>query len=302
MQDSTNRIFQVKKIDAQNGASLQGAVFRFEQIDGDYVTTGTTGFDGIIQFEGDELPYGSYRVTEQTPPEGYQRDTSVETVDWDGTRDITLTFENVREPTIIIVKVDADTGASLPGASFDVYADGEKITSVTTDNAGEARISGIKQEAYIEVVETVAPDGYVLDQTPHGIHIDPYDPAIEDDPVLTIENRARPGLRILKYDQKTQKPLPNVTFQIFKDGELFDTRTTDGDGVILLHDLEPGTYLVKEIAAGEEHVVTSTPQQIEMKAGQQETQTLVFFNSKKTGHPLDQGGQRDDEVPAECQI
>lgn len=32
------------------------------------MTTGITGFDGTLSFEGDELPYGSYRVTEQTPP------------------------------------------------------------------------------------------------------------------------------------------------------------------------------------------------------------------------------------------
>ena len=43
-------------VDAQNKASLQGAVFRFEQIDGDYTTTGITGFDGTISFQGDELP------------------------------------------------------------------------------------------------------------------------------------------------------------------------------------------------------------------------------------------------------
>jgi len=283
VRDETDRVFTIKKIDAQNGASLKGAVFLFEQIDGTYKTTGTTGFDGTIQFVGDELPYGSYRVTEQTPPEGYQKDTSVETVEWDGTRDVTLTFEDVRDTTILLVKIDADTGVSLPGASFDVYADGSKITSVTTNHAGEARITGIRQEAYIEVVETAAPDGYVKDETPHGIHVDPYDPAIEDDPVLTITNRARPGLRIMKYDQTTKQPLPNVTFKIYKDGEPFDTRTTGDDGLIELTGLEPGTYLVEEYATDDEHVVTSTPQQIELKAGQQETQTLVFFNSLKPG-------------------
>ena len=57
--DETEKGFTIKKVDAQNKGSLQGAVFRFEQIDGSYVTTGTTGFDGTISFEGDELPYGS---------------------------------------------------------------------------------------------------------------------------------------------------------------------------------------------------------------------------------------------------
>ena len=281
--DEVERGFTIKKIDAQNRASLQGAVFVFEQIDGTYKTTGTTGFDGTISFEGDELPYGSYRVWEQSAPQGYQKDTRVETVKWDGTRDVTLTFENVRDIGLTIVKKDAYTGVSLPNATFDVYADGQLITSVTTNDAGEAYVTGIKKEAHIEIVETSAPTGYVLDQTPHGIHIDPYDPAIQDDPVLTVVNHSKASLRIIKYDQQSGSKLPGVTFEIYKDTELFDTRTTNDNGEILLYDLEPGTYLVKEVATDDEHVVNSTPQQIELKAGQTATQELVFFNSKKPG-------------------
>lgn len=281
--DTIEQNFTIKKIDAQSKASLQGAVFVFEQIDGTYKTTGTTGFDGTISFKGDELPYGSYRVWEQSSPDGYQKDTRVETVLWDGTKDVTLTFENVRDIGLTIVKKDGDTGVSLPGATFDVYADGEKITSVTTNDAGEAYVSGIKKEAYIEIVETAAPTGYVLDKTPHGIHIDPYDPAIQDDPVLTVVNHSKASLRIIKYDQQSGNRLPGATFEIYKDSELFDTKTTNDNGEILLYDLEPGTYLVKEVSTDDEHVVDSTPQQIELKAGQTATQELVFFNSKKPG-------------------
>ena len=142
------------------------------------------------------------------------------------------------------MKKDGDTGVSLPGATFDVFADGEKITSVTTNDAGEAYVYGIKKEAYIEVVETAAPTGYVLDKTPHGIHIDAYDPAIQDDPVLTVVNHSKASLRIIKMDRQSGDRLPGVTFEIYKDTELFDTKTTNDNGEILLYDLEPGTYLV----------------------------------------------------------
>ena len=204
--DDVEHGFTIKKVDAQNKGSLQGAVFRFEQIDGSYMTTGITGFDGTISFEGDELPYGSYRVTEQTPPDGYVKSTRVETVEWDGTKDVLITWENVRDISLTIIKVDEQTGVSLPNASFDVFADGKLITSVTTNDDGEARVTGIRKEAYIEIVETAAPAGYVLDKTPHGIHIDLYNSATEDYPVLTVTNRARPALRILKYDLKSNSP------------------------------------------------------------------------------------------------
>ena len=281
--DDVERGFTIKKIDAQNKGSLQGAVFRFEQIDGSYMTTGITGFDGTISFEGDELPYGSYRITEQSSPEGYVESSRVETVEWDGTKDVTITWENVRDISLTILKVDEQTGVSLPNATFDVYADGKLITSVTTNDDGVARVTGIKKEAYIEVVETASPAGYVLDKTPHGIHIDPYDPAVEDDPVLTITNRARPALRILKYDLTSNRPMPDVTFEVWHDGDLFGEYTTNASGEIFLYDLEPGTYLVKEIATDDEHVVNSTPQQIELKAGDTQTRELVFFNSLKPG-------------------
>ena len=281
--DDVERGFTIKKVDAQNKGSLQGAVFRFEQIDGSYMTTGITGFDGTISFEGDELPYGSYRITEQTPPDGYVKSTRVETVEWDGTKDVLITWENVRDISLTIIKVDEQTGVSLPNASFDVFADGKLITSVTTNDDGEARVTGIQKEAYIEIVETAAPAGYVLDKTPHGIHIDPYDPATEDDPVLTVTNRARPALRILKYDLKSNSPMPDVTFEVWHDGDLFGEYTTNASGEIFLYDLDPGTYLVKEIATDDAHVVNSTPQQIELKAGETQTRELVFFNSLKPG-------------------
>ena len=281
--DDVEHGFTIKKVDAQNKGSLQGAVFRFEQIDGSYMTTGITGFDGTISFEGDELPYGSYRVTEQTPPDGYVKSSRVETVEWDGTKDVLITWENVRDISLTIVKVDEQTGVSLPNATFDVYADGKLFTSVTTNDSGEARVTGIKKEAYIQIVETAAPAGYVLDKTPYGIHIDPYDPTAEDDPVLTVTNRARPALRILKYDLTSNSPMPDVTFEVWHDGDLFGEYTTNASGEIFLYDLEPGTYLVKEIATDDAHVVNSTPQQIELKAGETQTRELVFFNSLKPG-------------------
>ena len=283
--NDTAKGFTVKKIDAQNRGSLQGAVFVFEQIDGDYKTTGTTGFDGQISFQGDELPYGSYRVWEQSPPSGYQKDTRIETVEWTGEKDVLLTFEDVRDPTLIVLKVN-EKGESLEGAVFDVYADGKFITSVTTNSSGEARVEGIQKEAYIEVVEKVAPNGHVLDRSTHTIHIDPYDPAIEDDPVLTVVNQSKPSLRIIKYDRVSGKNLPGVTFEIYKDAELYDTKTTPESGIIELFDLDPGTYLVKEVSSDDAHIVTTTPQQIELKAGQTATQELVFFNDLKPGMHL----------------
>ncbi len=286
VKDNVEESFKIKKIDAQNKGSLQGAVFVFEQIDGTFKTSGITGFDGVIEFVGDELPYGSYRIYEQSSPTGYVKSDRIETIEWTGEKDVTIVWENTRDISLTIVKVDEQTGISLPNATFDVYADGEYFTSVTTNDAGEAYVSGISKEAYIEVVETASPQGYVLDRTSHGIHIDPYDPAAEEDPVLVVTNRARPALRIVKYDAQTMQPLPDTTFEVYHDGNFLGEYTTDYNGEIFLYDLDPGTYLIQEIATKDSHVVNSTPQQIELKAGATSTYSVVFLNYLKPGMHL----------------
>ena len=99
--------------------------------------------------------------------------------------------------------------------------------------------------------------------------------------IITAENEKRPALRIVKYDAQTKAPLKNTVFEIYKDTKLIGTYTTDDNGEIVLYDLEPGTYLVKEVSATDSHVVNSTPQEIELEADQ--TGTLVFLNYLKPG-------------------
>ena len=282
MTDSSEKTFRIHKQDKQSGYSLEGAFFRFEQIDGGFVTEGRTGADGLIALSPSKLPYGSYRVSEVSAPEGYEKDTSVKTVLWDGKSDIDLYFTNVRKSGFRILKVDADTGLPLAGAFFDIYKDGNLFTTVRTNEQGIATVSGVS-EGYYEAVETVAPEGYVLDATRHGIHVDPYDPSTAEDPVIRMSNRRMPALRIVKYDAQTMQPMANVTFEVYRDTELIGTYTTDSTGEIFLYDLQPGTYTVKEIAAPNTHIVNSTPQSVELEAGATKTYHLAFFNYLKPG-------------------
>ncbi len=189
-------------------------------------------------------------------------------------------FENVRTPSLVLIKVDRETNVSLEDATFKVYKDGRLINTVTTDNAGYARVSGLT-EGYYEVEETVAPEGYILDSTRHGIHIDPYDPGTEDDPVLIIPNSRKPGLTIKKYDSLTNEPIADAKFEVYRDTTLIGIYTTDKNGEIVLKDLKPGTYTVKEIAADNEHIVNSTPQSIEITEDSGSNALLVFLNDQK---------------------
>ena len=282
VRDDPQHTLTVHKIDRQSGYSLRGAVIKFEQIDGSFSTTATTDHAGNIQFNADRLPLGSYKVYEVTAPEGYELDGAVQTVHWDGKKDMTLTFANVRKPTLIISKQDSCTHYGLPDATIEVYRNGQLVTTVTTNDTGLAYVSGITS-GYYEIKEIAAPRGYALNSKTYGVNIDPYDPATTNDPRLVLENDPLPGLRIVKYDQQSKKPLADTTFRVYRNAVLVGTYTTDQYGEILLTGLEPGTYMVEEVAAPDSHTVDSTPQSIELVAGQKEDATLVFFNALKPG-------------------
>lgn len=271
---------RIRKIDAQNGSPLIGATFRIEQTDGGFQTDVITGHSGVIEFKGSEVPFGSYKVYELNAPQGYEKDKEVQTFEWNGASDVTVTFQNVRTPSLVLIKMDKNTNESLEDASFNVYKDGKLVTTVTTDNAGYARISGLS-EGYYEIEETVAPKGYVLDTTRHGIHIDPYNPATEDDPVLVLTNEKKPGLVIEKLDSETLEPMEGTIFAVYKDTTLIGEYRTARDGLIELTDLEPGTYTVKEIKTDSSHIVQGCPQSIEVEAGKEAR--LIFFNQTKPG-------------------
>ena len=284
VKDNALHTLSVRKIDKQTGYSLRGATLCFEQIDGSFRTTATTDHAGFIQFDADELPLGSYKIYEVAiEGEGYEVDPTPQTVHWDGTHDVTLTFSDVRKPTLIISKQSSQSRENLPGASFKVFRDGQYVTTVTTNDAGLAYVHNVASGSYYEVVEEKAPEGHLLNSERHGIYIDAYDPATTDDPRIVVLDDPLPSLRILKYDRTSHKGLPHVTFEVFRDGVSLGNFETDRNGEILLSQVEPGTYLaVERDTGGDTHILTATPQEVELQAGDG-VRELLFFNDRKPG-------------------
>ncbi|MCI9402493.1 MAG: Cys-Gln thioester bond-forming surface protein [Oscillospiraceae bacterium] len=273
----------VHKQDYQNGYSLRGAVFRFEQIDGSFTTTAATDHAGNIQFNADQLPIGSYRIFEEAAPDGFEVDPTPQTVHWDGKSDVTLTFRDVRKPTLVISKQDSRTHYNLPDAVFEIYRDGTYVTTVTANDAGLAYVPGVVSGSYYTVVEKVAPLNHLLDETVHGIYINAYDPSTTEDPRIVIENDPLPSLRIVKYDRTSHQGMEAVTFEVFKDTVSLGKYQTDKSGEILLQYVEPGTYRAVEVDTGDDgYILDTTPQEIELKAGD-DVRELIFFNDRLPG-------------------
>lgn len=283
IRDDPQHALTVHKQDYQNGYSLRGAVFRFEQIDGSFTTTAATDHAGNIQFNADQLPIGSYRIFEEAAPDGFEVDPTSQTVHWDGTSDVTLTFRDVRKPTLVISKQDSRTHYNLPDAVFEIYRDGTYVTTVTANDAGLAYVPGVVSGSYYTIVEKSAPLNHLLDETVHGIYINAYDPSTTEDPRIVIENDPLPSLRIVKYDRTSHQGMEAVTFEVFKDTVSLGKYQTDKSGEILLQYVEPGTYRAVEVDTGDDgHILDTTPQEIELKAGD-DVRELIFFNDRLPG-------------------
>ena len=187
-----------------------------------------------------------------------------------------MTFENAPYGNLMVKKY-SDSGMQLPGAAIRIeHIESGAVYTGETNYAGTAVFTEIKPGAY-RIQEIAAPAGYIKSDEVYTATV------ISGDTVeIPIVNEEKPGLRVIKYDSKTHEALPNISFEISKDAQSLGTFQTDEFGEILLTDLEPGTYLVKEVATDSSHIINSTPQQIELE-GSDGILELIFFNDQKPG-------------------
>ena len=103
---------------------------------------------------------------------------------------------------------------------------------------------------------------------------------------LVFKNLAKVGLRVVKYDRLSHKPMNGVTFEIFRNGTSIGLYETKGNGEIVLTGIEPGTYRAVEVDTGDEgHILDTSYQEVELVAGGG-TKDLLFFNDNKPGMKL----------------
>ncbi|EOP06232.1 LPXTG-domain-containing protein cell wall anchor domain [Bacillus cereus BAG2O-3] len=157
---------QVVKKDAESKNVLKGAEFRLKNENGQIVGGAkTTNKDGVVTFEN--LVPGKYTLEETKAPEGYK---AIEV-----TVEVNVVANKVAKREVLnekmkeeitgqleITKVDAnDTGKTLAGAVFEIWKDGSKIDTLTTNKNGKAISKKLEPGDYI-LKEVHAPEGYKL--------------------------------------------------------------------------------------------------------------------------------------------
>lgn len=268
---------KITKYEAGTTVTLAGATMEVVGPDGDTIGIYTTPESGSITIPLTEV--GTYTIYERVPPAYHLLDDEpVKQVTVRYGEVAEISFENEPYGDLRVEKIDRATGAELAGAKVQIrHIESGAVYTGETTTGGSCTFSQLRPGAY-EIQELSAPEGWQRDPQTYTTTV-----VAGDCVTYTLKNEALPGLRVIKYDRLSHETMPDVTFRVWRDGVLLGDYETGALGEILLTDCQPGTYRVQEVDTGDSgHLVDSTPQEIELSAGDG-IKELVFFNDRKPG-------------------
>lgn len=244
------------------------------------------------------LPEGDYEWREISTADGYMI-SSKKAITVAADKTATTEFVNKRNAPdkgkITIHKRDAETGADLEGAKFEVaaaediyvgngyciYPKGTVIDTITTGVDGTAETTKVLYKGYsYTVTEIEAPKGYsISDEPTQTIKL------VEQQAefVVDFDNKQNTiPFEITKTDISTGELIPDCTFEILNENnEQVITGTTDENGIAHFQ-LAIGKYFYREISAPDIYEIDDTPYPFEIT----ENDDIVkaeMTNMKKSG-------------------
>ena len=279
-----------KFIEGTNNQPLKGVAFRVVAGDGTEV-----GPDGGVYYTDakgeivlrDLQPDIIVKVREIKTVDGYVLDGTPQDIKIVGGQTQQLTFWNAHEQTLTIQKFIEGTTTPIEGVTFLVTDSsgavlGSNNGEFTTDRNGRIVLTGLTPGTTVTAKEVKTVSGFVLNSNPQSILI-----KAGESQTLTFYNARKGGLIVEKRDSVTNAPLSGAEFKIMTiSGELVadnegQTSTkgiykTDANGQIVLTNLAPNTYVVREIKAPTGYVLSNGEQSVKVNAN--DTQTLTFKN------------------------
>lgn len=266
---------RIIKYDRKNMVAMANVTF---EVFRDSVSLGKFRTDEFGEILLTDAAPGTYRAVEMdTGSDGHILDTTPQEVELSAGGGIKeLLFFNDVKPGMRLIKVDStDPSKVIPNAVFEIksvkgdYGPQEFVT----DQNGEIDLSKLPTGAY--VVTEKACEGYIIDQAQRIIQLDP-----NEDAQFVFTNTIKPSLQIIKTSSDGSR-LKNVHFRIAKieDGTHYLDRTTNEQGEILIADLEPGVYSVRETATDSSHILDLREYHMELFPGK--TSTLTVENQKR---------------------
>lgn len=269
----TEKEFTVKKVSADGGELLNGAVFQVldedeKPIEGKIITT--YGGSGKIT-----LPLGRYYLKEKVAPEGYKLNEELIPFEVTTNGRNTVTVKNTPKTGLLTVKKTDNGGNPLLGAEFKIYAMGDEarknpIYTLITDSNGKAVKTGIPYGSYV-AIESRAPEGYELDNTEHTFDIpqkneDGKVTEVEDVTISVTNVKSRYALRIVKVDKDNSEiRLAGARFAV-SGGSFYIEAVTGEDGTVTVEVPEKGKYLITELEPPAGYTIDPKTYTVEVKA------------------------------------
>ncbi len=194
-----------------------------------------------------------------------------------------LTVKN-NTGSVILTKKDSITKKVLKGAIFKLQdQQGLDIkTNLETNENGQIVVDKLKPGKY-QFIETKAPDGYELDETPVEFNI--VEGQTADVSVEKTNKAILGGVVLTKKDSKSGQKLEGAVFNL-QNQQGADLKTdlkTDTKGQIILNDLTPGDYQFVEKTAPNGYKLDKTPVTFKIAVGQKEAVKVEKTNIATPG-------------------
>lgn len=279
------------KLDGKTNEALQGALFELQDSTGKMLQTNLPT-DEAGKLTVTQLTPGMYQFVEIKAPTGYKLNQKpvTFTIQKGQTEVVQVTKTNQQiTGGVVLQKTDEQTGASLAGAQFELQDKNGKTLekALQTDETGKIAVNDLEPDDY-QLVETKAPAGYILEQSPVKF-------TIKKGQKTPIEvkktNKAKTAtLRIEKKDSQTKQLLANAEFQLKNQaGEVIkDKLKTDESGTLELAHLKVGDYQLIETKAPANYKLDATPTSIQVNETDR-LQTIEIFNTRKEQTTLEDG-------------
>ena len=273
-----------------------------EAISYDTLTVGDTGRVYLPQ----KLNAGSYYLREVSAPEGYLLGhadvpfTVSTTTDWDDP--LVVEYANMpQKGSVKAMKVDAETGEPVPaaGIEFDLVAAsdiktgdgvvhvpaGEIAAHIVTAADGTATAEDLYLGSY-RIVETLAPEGYVLNGEPVDVTLSYAGQEVAVTRAgAVVEDAPQKGvIEIVKTDEADGRAVPGAVYEVTaaadivtpdgtvhaSSGDVVATVTTGDDGKAETDELYLGDYNVRETATPDGWAIDHETHMVELSYAGQE--------------------------------
>ncbi|MGE1007364.1 SpaA isopeptide-forming pilin-related protein [Bacillus cereus] len=279
----TKGAVELTKVDDIDGTTLEGAIFKIVDMNGNDVRTDlTTNKDGKISVS--DLRPGDYQFVETKAPTHYDlNQTPINfTVEKSQTATASVTATNsLTKGAVELTKVDDIDGTTLEGAIFKIVdSNGHDVrTDLTTDKDGKISVSDLRPGDY-QFIETKAPTGYDLNAKPIPFTITKGQSQVTS--VTALNSLTTGSMELTKVDIDHNGTLEGAIFNILdQDGKVVrEGLKTDGHGKLIVNDLKPGNYQLVETKAPEGYQLDASPISFTIEKAQASPLQITVSNKK----------------------